>query len=277
MSKWRHDNAQRKRHPRRSGLPAGVVPPLLPTLVNTVPRGDRWLHEIKWDGYRISAYVDHGRVRIFTRNLNDWTDRFPTIVDAVGRLPVEQALIDGEAIVFDERGLPSFSALQMALGIGCRVQDIQMAAFDLLMLDGEELVDRRLEERRLALVRALGAPLPRGLIFSEEVEGDADQVFSHACQHGLEGVVSKLRDSVYRSGRRAEWVKTKCILTDDFIAIGYEPGKGFGGLGKVLLARVEDGELVYAGGVGTGFNTETGMDLRRRLDAIAIDHPPIPG
>ncbi|WP_292290446.1 non-homologous end-joining DNA ligase [Mesorhizobium sp.] len=257
-------------------MPAGVIPPLLPTLVDRVPQGPNWLHEIKWDGYRIGVYLDRGKVKILTRNLHDWTVRFPTIVSAVAELDATEAIIDGEAFVADDKGLPHFSSLQRALGRGGRRQDIMLAVFDLLNLNGEDLRDRPLVDRRKALVNLLGETPPSGIVLSDEISGGSD-ILAQVCQFGFEGIVSKLRSSPYRSGRRQEWVKTKCVLSDEFIVIGYEPGNSYGGLGSVLLANVEDGNLVFAGGVGTGFNARTGPEVKRRLDAIQMDKPPIPG
>ncbi|WP_287118801.1 non-homologous end-joining DNA ligase [Mesorhizobium sp.] len=260
----------------RPSVPAGVIPPLLPTLVDRVPHGPTWLHEIKWDGYRIAVYLDRGKVKILTRNLHDWTDRFPTIVKAVAALEATDAIIDGEAFVADDKGLSHFSSLQRALGRGGRRQDIMLAVFDLLKLNGKDLRERPLVDRREALVDLLGEAPPNGIVLSDEISGGSD-ILAQVCQFGFEGIVSKLRSSPYRSGRRQEWVKTKCVLSDEFIVIGYEPGNSYGGLGSVLLANVEDGNLVFAGGVGTGFNARTGPEVKRRLDACQMDKPPIPG
>ncbi|RWG50504.1 MAG: ATP-dependent DNA ligase [Mesorhizobium sp.] len=260
----------------RPSIAAGVIPPLLPTLVDRVPQGPHWLHEIKWDGYRIGVYLDKGKVKILTRNLHDWTVKFPTIVAAVAELDATDAIIDGEAFVADDKGLSHFSSLQRALGRGGRRQDIMLAVFDLLKIDGEDLRDRPLVDRRKALVNLLGKTPPNCIVLSDEISGGSD-ILAQVCQFGFEGIVSKLRISPYRSGRRQEWVKTKCVLSDEFIVIGYEPGNSYGGLGSVLLANVEDGNLVFAGGVGTGFNARTGPEVKRRLDAIQMDKPPIPG
>ncbi|TIP39604.1 non-homologous end-joining DNA ligase [Mesorhizobium sp.] len=261
----------------RPSVPAEVIPPLLPTLVDRAPSGDRWLHEIKWDGYRVGVYLDRGKVKVLTRNLHDWTDRFPTIVKAVAELDAVDAMIDGEAFVADEKGLSHFSSLQQALGRGGRRHDIMLAVFDLLKLNGEDLRDRPLMERKAALRDLVGNPPPEGIVYSDEIGGDAEAVFAHACKFGLEGIVSKLRDSSYRSGRRGEWVKTKCVQRDEFIVIGYEPGNSYGGLGSLLLANVENGKLVYAGGVGTGFNARTGAEMMRRVQAIQATKTPISG
>ncbi|RWM38725.1 non-homologous end-joining DNA ligase [Mesorhizobium sp.] len=260
----------------RPSVPAGVIPPLLPTLVDRVPQGPTWLHEIKWDGYRIGVYLDRGKVKILTRNLHDWTVRFPTIVSAVAELDATAAIIDGEAFVADDKGLSHFSSLQRALGRSGRRQDIMLAVFDLLKVNGEDLRDRPLVDRREALVNLLGEAPPSGIVFSDEISGGSD-ILAKVCQFGFEGIVSKLRISPYRSGRSQEWVKTKCVLSDEFIVIGYEPGNSYGGLGSVLLANVEEGNLVFAGGVGTGFNARTGADMMRRLKAAEAEKSRIPG
>ncbi|RWK68309.1 non-homologous end-joining DNA ligase [Mesorhizobium sp.] len=271
--KWARRTTSARDRPR---IAAGVVPPLLPTLVDRVPQGPTWLHEIKWDGYRIGVYLDRGKVKILTRNLHDWTVKFPTIVAAVAELDATDAIIDGEAFVADDKGLSHFSSLQRALGRGGRRKDIMLAVFDLLKLNGEDIRDRPLVDRRKALVDLLGETPPNGIVFSDEISGGSD-ILAQVCQFGFEGIVSKLRISPYRSGRRQEWVKTKCVLSDEFIVIGYEPGNSYGGLGSILLANVEDGNLVFAGGVGTGFNARTGADMMRRLKAAEAEKSPIPG
>ncbi|RWB39710.1 MAG: hypothetical protein EOQ46_26060 [Mesorhizobium sp.] len=212
---------------------------------------------------RIGVYLDRGKVKILTRNLHDWTVRFPTIVSAVAELDATDAIIDGEAFVADDNGLSHFSSLQRALGRGGRRQDIMLAVFDLLKINGEDLRDRPLVDRRQALVNLLGEA-PNGIVLSDEISGGSD-ILEKVCQFGFEGIVSKRRISPYRSGRSQEWVKTKCVLSDEFIVIGYEPGNSYGGLGSVLLANVQDGNLVFTGGVGTGCNART----RRRHDAPA--------
>lgn len=261
----------------KPSVPAGVIPPMHPTLVDQVPRGPNWLHEIKWDGYRIGVYLDDGKVRILTRNLHDWTIKFPTIVKAVAGLDALEAVIDGEAFVADERGMSHFNLLQRALGVGGRRHDIMLAVFDLLRLNGKDLRELPLSERRNALKVLIGKPPPEGIVFSDSMEGDAGNLLEQVCAFGLEGVVSKRLDSPYRSGRREEWVKTKCVQSDEFIVIGYEPGNSYGGLGSLLLATAEHGKLVYAGGVGTGFNSRTGPAMKQMLDEIQTAASPVPG
>jgi bifunctional non-homologous end joining protein LigD len=258
-------------------VPAGVVPPMHPTLVDKVPEGPNWLHEIKWDGYRIGVYLKGGRVGVLTRNLHDWTDKFPSIVEAVSQLKAEDAMIDGEAFVADPQGMSHFNLLQRALGKGGNRHAIMFAVFDLPLLNGEDLRDRPLTERREKLHGLLGSPVPEGIVFSDGIEGNPVDLLKKACELGLEGVVSKRLDSPYRSGRREEWVKTKCISSDEFIVIGYEPGGSYGGLGSLLLATAKNGKLVYVGGVGTGFNGRSAPALKALLDELTTAKPAIAG
>ncbi|MER9893285.1 hypothetical protein NKJ40_14530 [Mesorhizobium sp. M0119] len=167
---------------------------------------------------QMGVYLDKGKVKILTRNLHDWTVKFPTIVTAVAELDASDAIIDGEAFVADDKGLSHFSSLQRALGRGGRRQDIMIAVFDLLKLNGEDLRDRPLVDRRKALVNLLGETPPNGIVLSDEISRGSD-ILAQVCQFGFEGIVSKLRASPYRSGGRQEWVKTKCVLSDEFIVI----------------------------------------------------------
>ncbi|MCV3241784.1 hypothetical protein [Mesorhizobium sp. ZC-5] len=215
-----------------------------------------------WDGYRIGVYLIGGKVRVLTRNLHDWTNEFPSIVKAVSQLKAKDVMIDGEAFVADPQGMSHFNLLQRALGRGGDRHSIMLAVFDLPLVNGENLRDLPLTERRGRLRHLLGSLPPLGIVFSDAIEGDPGEILKQACAFGLEGVVSKRRDSPYRSGRREEWVKTKCINSDEFIVIGYEPGGSYGGVGSLLLATAKNERLVYVGGVGTGFNSRTAPQCR---------------
>jgi bifunctional non-homologous end joining protein LigD len=253
------------------------IEPCLATLVDKAPSGPLWLHEVKWDGYRVSAYVDQGEVTIRTRNGHDWTHRFPAIAAALIKLPVRNAAIDGEAVVLDDEGRSTFSGLQAELGGrgGRRIADkAALYAFDLMFLDGHDLRPWKLEARREALEMLLGRT-SSSLLFSEEVEGEGPAIFEHSCRLGLEGIVSKLRDAPYRSGRRDEWRKTKCVQSDTFYVIGYETNAS--GLANILVAAGEPGALKPVGGVGTGFKSVTASSLRKQLDLLAIPQSPVPG
>ena len=183
----------------------GFIEPCLPSPAERPPAGDGWLHEIKHDGFRIMARRDDGgRVRLVTRNGNDFTTRFPLIATAVGALPVRSCLIDGEAIVTDDKGLAVFELVRRQRHHG----DAELCAFDLIELDGEDLRRRPIEDRKAALAQLLRRSLP-GIALNEHFDGDGEIVFRHACRLGCEGIVSKRLGSAYRSGRVAHWLKIK--------------------------------------------------------------------
>jgi bifunctional non-homologous end joining protein LigD len=257
------------------------VEPCLAELVDKPPVGPHWAFEVKWDGYRLHVHVEPRQVRIITRGGHDWTHRFPAIAAAARNLDAGTAILDGEAVVLDEKGQPDFGLLQKALGGrgGKRVApEVLLYAFDLLYLDGRDLRGDTLDERRAALAGALSAALPEGSIrLSEEVHSDGPTFFRHACEMGLEGIIAKDRRKPYRSGRGGDWLKIKCVQSEGFAIVGYEPSDvALGRLGRVLLAAYEGERLVYVGGVGTGFTGATAAALRKLLDAIRRDKPAVP-
>jgi bifunctional non-homologous end joining protein LigD len=191
----------------RSRPPAGFIEPCLPTLAREVPGGLLWVHEIKHDGYRFICRRDGGRVRVFSRNGRDWTDRVPAIVEAMLALPAP-ATLDGEGVVVDDRGLTDFERLRSALAGRGGSRSVFLFAFDLLELDGENMRREPWEIRRATLVRLLRKARP-GIRLSEHLNGDSETIFRHACALGLEGIIAKRRDRPYRSGRCADWIKVK--------------------------------------------------------------------
>jgi bifunctional non-homologous end joining protein LigD len=186
----------------RPGL--GIIEPCLPSPAKAPPSGPGWLHEIKHDGFRILARRDGARVRLITRNGNDFTARFPLAVDAVTRLPAHSFLLDGEAIVTNERGLAVFNLIRHQR----HGEDAVLIAFDLIELEGEDLRRTPLEQRKRKLAKLVRGPHP-GIVLNEVFEGDGDVLFEHACKLGCEGIVSKRIGSPYRSGRSPHWVKVK--------------------------------------------------------------------
>ena len=254
----------------------GWIKPCLPTLVETPPVGPQWVHEIKWDGYRVSAYVADGKVTIRTRNGHDWTKRFPSIAAAAARLKVRSAVIDGEAVILDDQGRSSFAELQADLDKHGSDRAV-LYAFDLLFLDGEDLRGKTLEERRLAL--ALIIPKRDAILMSEEHAGSGADLFRIAREHELEGIVSKRLDLPYRSGRRRDWLKTKCVQSDTFVIIGFQPGSGAvrTPLSNIKVARFDGQRLHYAGAVGTGFSEVVADGLRAKLDDLRAARCAIPG
>jgi bifunctional non-homologous end joining protein LigD len=251
------------------------VPPELATLQSQPPSGPEWLHEVKFDGYRIQAALSGGKLRLHTRTGLDWTERFgKPIADALAALDCRSALIDGEIVVMGENGVASFSALQQALSEG-RAHTMVFYAFDLLSLDGKDLRDEPLADRKEHLAALLGeAEGP--LRYSEHFVEPGRTMLRHACRMGLEGVVSKRADAPYRSGRGKDWIKSKCTNRQEFVIVGYVPSDKTGrGLRSLLVGYNEGGRLRYGGRVGTGFSQRVGDDLKQRLDALKASKPAI--
>src|SRR5262245_14033084 len=260
---------------RKASLPK-FLPPELATLVDRAPGGDAWLHEMKYDGYRILARIEGGRVRLLSRNGRDWTASFPEIAKAAGGLSVERALLDGEVAVLLENGTTSFQALQNHLSGGHDGQ-LTYLVFDLLHLNGLGLTSSRLEDRKRALADLLEPVRSKASVlrFSDHVVGDGPAFFAQACRLGLEGIVSKLRDSPYRSARSREWLKVKCFKRQEVVIGGYTDPEGSRvGLGALLAGVHENGRLVYTGKVGTGFTEKTLRELTSRLRPLERETSP---
>jgi bifunctional non-homologous end joining protein LigD len=251
------------------------VPPALATLAAKPPAGAAWLHEIKFDGYRLQARIEGGRVRLLTRTGLDWTDRFGrAIVEALAALPASTALIDGELVVETADGASDFSALQADLSEG-RSDRFRYYAFDLLHLGGSDLTGAALVDRKAALERLFAGTGDDALRFSAHFEHDGDLVLKHACRLSLEGVVSKRRDAAYRSGRGKTWIKSKCGHRQEFVIGGFVPSSTTtGAIGSLVLGMFEDGRFEHAGRVGTGYTAAVARDLHRRLVAIAAKKSP---
>jgi len=252
--------------------------PQLALLVKSVPKGADWVHELKYDGYRIGCRIDRDRVSLISRNGKDWTAAFPEVVAAARKLDVKRALLDGEVAIVLADGRTSFQALQNAFSLPRQGQTGERRAlvyfvFDLLYVDGEDLRGKSLEERKARLLAIVGKPRGRSLVhFAEHVPGDGDAVFREACRLGLEGVISKRRDLAYRPGRHGGWVKTKCVNRQEFVIGGFtDPEGSRAGIGALLIGYYQpgkQGDLVFAGKVGTGFTQRSAQDLRARLDRL---------
>jgi bifunctional non-homologous end joining protein LigD len=262
---------------KRAALPAKIGFQLA-TLVDAPPAGDEWLHEIKLDGYRLAARVDRGRARLVTRGGKDWTDTFPRLAEAAAALPVDRALLDGEAVVFDAEGRSRFQLLQNALGGDAT--GVQLVVFDLLHLDGVDLRGAPLVERKRILRELLArAPKRLPIRFSGEVRGRGEAFFREACRRGVEGIVSKRADAPYCGVRSRAWLKVKCRSRQEFVVVGFtDPAGSRVGLGALLVGAHEAaGKLRYCGKVGTGFDAAQLAALRTRLDALARKDPPVVG
>src|SRR5436190_16748791 len=257
----------------RTGPLPSFIEPQLASLATNPPSGDSWVHEIKFDGYRLLARIDGGRVRLKTRSGLDWTSKFPSVQKALERLPVVTALLDGEVVVETERGTPDFGALQQDLSEG-RSDRFCYYLFDLLHLDGIDLTRASLLDRKAALARLLAGHDDSVLKLSEHFAEGGDIVFKHASRLGLEGIVSKLTSAPYRSGRSKAWLKSKCIGSDEFVVIGYVPSTTQRRtVGSLVLGYFDKGKLICAGRVGSGFSTAAADDLWRRLEAIRVAAP----
>jgi bifunctional non-homologous end joining protein LigD len=265
------------RHPsqivgaRAAELP-GHLGVQLPTLVDEPPEGDRWLHEVKLDGYRFLAWIDRRRsspkVVLRTRRSADWTAKLPTIAHALAALPVRDAVLDGEVAVPRPDGVTDFNALQNALDAR-RDAPTRFYIFDLVYLDGYDLGRAGVRDRKEALRELLAACLPP-LIFNDHIVGNGPAFFTRALELGLEGIISKRVDAPYLEGRSVSWLKTKARSEQEFVVGGFtEPtsvaSKGIGGL---LLGVYQGAQLVFAGGVGTGFTEATSRELRKALELI---------
>lgn len=259
--------APKRKKKQISGSLPDFVAPALPTLVDAPPEGREWLHEIKLDGYRVLWRIASGRTRFLTRTGQDWTAKFPELA----KLPIkaEAALIDGEIVANDAKGASSFQALQEALSAG-RTADLKLCAFDLLHLDGEDWRDQPLEARKARLQALLReSPQSDRILYSEHIDGRGKDVFAHACKLSLEGIVSKRRDAPYRPGRGEDWLKTKCGARQEFVIGGFtDHSKDSGSIGALLIGYHRDGDFVYSGKVGTGFDAATRKQLRKQLDKL---------
>ena len=273
--------ARTRQAPRKTPASAGVTKskaaklplftdPQLCTLVDAVPTGAAWLHEVKYDGYRALVAVANGTAKVFTRTGLDWTDKFPGIAAAAAKLPVQTALIDGEIVAFKD-GHPDFSTLKDAISSGGAMT---LFAFDLLALDGEDLTGLSNLDRKARLEPLIPADDDR-LRYSDHVIGAGEQLFKTMCREGLEGIVSKRADAPYLGKRTKAWLKVKCTHRQEFVIVGWLPSDKKRGFKSLLLGVREGKTYRYAGKVGTGFD-QTLMDtLRTKLDALARKTPTV--
>jgi bifunctional non-homologous end joining protein LigD len=238
----------------------GFIEPALATSIDKVPSGDRWVHEIKFDGYRVQVHLRDAAVKVFTRRGNDWTNRFRKIAADAWHINAGSAIIDGEVVVPAEDGTTDFSVLQNELK--GRSKKIVMVAFDLLYLNGYDLRKLPLFERKALLKKIIAET---DIQFSESFEIDGREMYKHACKTGLEGVVSKVRDARYHSGRTNDWAKVTCRQRETLQIAGFALDGSKDGL---YLGRVKGKELIYAGKVDHGFDTASAKDLQARLKPL---------
>ena len=256
--------AYQRKKPDAVGVKApfpGFIEPALATAIEKVPTGDHWIHEIKFDGYRVQLHIANSDVKIFTRRGHDWTKRFKRVADAAFHVSASSAILDGEIVVPAVAGTTDFSVLQNELkGKSTR---IVMVAFDLLYLNGYDLRKLPLEERKSHLKKLIAnAPIQ----FSESFEVDGPEMYQHASSVGLEGVVSKVRDSRYPTGRGNDWVKKTCAQRETLPIAGFAlKANKFDG---IYLGRRKGDDQVYAGRVDHGFDKSSTAELQARLKPL---------
>ena len=262
-----------------SGAHAGLLPaflePSLASMCEKPPSGPKWIHEIKYDGYRMQARIDGPTIRLLTRKMLDWTERFPSIADALKALTLGSALIDGELVVEDASGIPSFNDLQADLKAG-RQDRFRYFVFDILYYEGFNLTKMVLKDRKELLQRLLaGLPPASPIGFSEHLDVDGPTMLEHVCRFGLEGIISKRVDLPYRPGRGDHWLKSKCLERQEFIILGYIPSTVTSrSVGSLALGYHDNGNFAYAGRVGTGWSADQARSLRDELEKISSGRPP---
>ncbi|HEV2835205.1 MAG TPA: non-homologous end-joining DNA ligase [Pyrinomonadaceae bacterium] len=258
---------------RKTPMP-DFVSPQLATLVKEAPKGNEWVHELKFDGYRLLCHLNRGRVRLWTRNQKDWTDKFPNVSKALQALRVQSAIVDAEVVAMDASGRSSFQMLQQAIHKTAG-KGLVLEAFDLIYIEGFSLTRTPLIERKRVLEQLIAsAGNNRVLRYSDHVEGNGPKFLKQACDFGIEGIVSKVADSLYESTRSHNWQKVKCLRRQEFVIAGYtlsDKGLPFSSL---VLGVYEKGKLIYAGRAGTGFSNKQRVELKKMLDRIARSTKP---
>ncbi|MGD9966122.1 MAG: DNA ligase D [Hyphomonadaceae bacterium] len=247
------------------------VEPMLATRVETAPKGEAWIHEIKYDGYRIQAAASGDSVRLYTRTGLDWTGKFQTIADALAKLSLEDVLLDGEIAVAQASGKTDFSSLQKSLESGV-AKGVSYFVFDLLAEGAKDLRKAPLSERKHRLEKVL-AKARSPILISPVFDADGPEVLEAFRDKGLEGIVSKKANSAYQSGRGKAWLKIKCVNEQEFVIVGYQPSLKGRAFASLMLADYEDEKLVYRGNVGTGFNDKTLASISEQLNKLARAKP----
>jgi len=254
-----------------SKAPPAFVEPQLATLVDEVPTGSSWLHEIKYDGYRLLLAVGDGVATAWTRNAKDWSDKFKLLVKAAAKLPAG-CLIDGEAVALDDDGKPNFQLLQSTLKGG--TAPLAFYAFDLLVDHGKDIrklpnIERK--ERLAALLAGVSPPI----LYGDHIIGRGEEMFEAVCKQGGEGIISKKASAAYSGTRTRNWLKIKCIQRQEFVIVGWSESDKRRGFRSLLLAAKDGRKLTYVGKVGTGFTADLIESLMERMEPLAVDKAPV--
>ncbi|MDT9597449.1 DNA ligase D [Sphingosinicella rhizophila] len=260
---------------RSSTRPPPFREPQKATLVDAVPAGTGWIHEMKFDGYRCLLGIGGGKAKLYTRSGLDWADKFPEIAEAALGIEADSALLDGEIVKLDDQGRSGFSALQQAISEGGR--GLTLFLFDALQIDGEDLTRLPNIERKQKLASLLGDGRPPFILYADHIVGHGEKLFDAMCEAGQEGIISKRADALYRGTRTKSWLKVKCTRRQEFVIIGWsESDKKSRAFRALLLGLHEDGKLRYAGKVGTGFSMAVQQTLIEELQALQTDKAPAP-
>ncbi len=256
-------------------VPLNFIEPELATLVDQAPSGGAWIHEIKFDGYRIAARVISGKVALITRGGLDWTQRFQAIANELRKLK-RDAYLDGEIVVLTASGISDFGSLQDALSTNHQRDRLMYYVFDLLHLGGADLRVETLRDRKAKLAELLATVKMPRVRYSDYLVGGGAAFYQRACKAGLEGILSKRADAPYRSGRIGDWLKVKCTKRQELVVGGWVQSEKKGrALASLLLGYYgADGRLVYAGKVGTGFGIKFGHQLVKQLSERGRDTAP---
>lgn len=261
---------------RKVGFPKEFKPQLA-TLTSKIPAGDNWIHELKFDGYRILAEVRSGQVKLITRRGNDWTARFRPVADAIKQLKLKNAILDGEVVSLDAHGVSNFQQLQNLMKRGDK-ESLVYYIFDCPYLEGYDLTDAALTGRKDLLSHLLLSVNPKNtgtIRYSDHIEGAGDEVLGQACRNGMEGIIAKRADSGYYQYRSPDWLKIKCLKQQELVIGGYTKPEGSRvGFGALLVGYFDEGEFVYAGKVGTGFTSDSLRDLTAKLKELKVDECP---
>jgi len=257
---------------KASKAPPPFMEPQLATLVDDVPAGTSWIHEIKYDGYRLLLAVGEGVATAWTRNGLDWSDKFKALVKAAAKLPAG-CLIDGEAVALDDDGKPSFQLLQSTLK-DQRGANLAFYAFDLLVDRGQDIRKLPNIERKERLAALLEGVSP-SILYGDHIIGRGEEMFEAVCKQGGEGIISKKASATYSGTRTRNWLKIKCIQRQEFVIIGWSESDKRRGFRSLLLAAREGKKLTYSGKVGTGFNAKLIEELMERMEPLAVDKAPV--
>jgi bifunctional non-homologous end joining protein LigD len=235
--------------------------------------GDDWIHEVKYDGYRILLSLGAGEARTYTRSGLDWSDKFTPIIIAAGKVKAQSALIDGEAVVLDEKGRSSFQQMQGAFK--AKAAKLVFYAFDLLERDGEDVTGLPLRDRKKQLAQIIGGRSAGAIRFSDHIAGHGAEMFAAACKRGLEGIIAKRASARYIGARTENWLKIKCLKRQEFVIAGWTTSDKNRGFRSLIVAVHERGKLRYAGKVGTGFNMAEIASLLKRMKPLARTMAPV--